>query len=83
MEKLLYSGKAKQMWQTDDPAVLRVVYLDQATALNGKQKDHFAGKGQAAEKRLKKQREKNNEMVSAFICRRAGRKKEEKNRMEN
>ena len=48
MEKLLYSGKAKQMWQTDDPAVLRVVYLDQATALNGKQKDHFAGKGQAA-----------------------------------
>lgn len=48
MEKLLYTGKAKQMWQTDDPAVLRVVYLDQATALNGKKKDHFAGKGEAA-----------------------------------
>ena len=34
MEKLLYTGKAKQMWQTDDPEVLRVVYMDQATALN-------------------------------------------------
>ena len=48
MEKLLYTGKAKQMWQTDDPEVLRVVYMDQATALNGKEKDHFAGKGKAA-----------------------------------
>ena len=35
MEKLLYTGKAKQMWQTDDPEVLRVVYMDQATALKG------------------------------------------------
>lgn len=48
MEKLLYTGKAKQMWQTDDPEVLRVVYMDQATALNGKKKDRFAGKGAAA-----------------------------------
>ncbi len=48
MEKLLYTGKAKQMWQTDDPEVLRVVYMDQATALNGKKKEHFAGKGEAA-----------------------------------
>ncbi len=48
MEKLLYTGKAKQMWQTADPEVLRVVYMDQATALNGKEKDHFAGKGKAA-----------------------------------
>ncbi|WP_076460537.1 phosphoribosylaminoimidazolesuccinocarboxamide synthase [Limosilactobacillus caccae] len=48
MEKLLYTGKAKQMWQTDDPDVLRVVYLDQATAFNGKKKEHFAGKGEAA-----------------------------------
>lgn len=48
MEKLLYTGKAKQMWQTDDPEVLRVVYMDQATALNGKKKEHFAGKGKAA-----------------------------------
>lgn len=48
MEKLLYTGKAKQMWQTADPEVLRVVYMDQATAFNGKEKDHFAGKGKAA-----------------------------------
>ncbi|WP_251546224.1 phosphoribosylaminoimidazolesuccinocarboxamide synthase [Limosilactobacillus caecicola] len=48
MGKLLYSGKAKQMWSTDDPEQLRVVYLDQATMLNGKRKDHFAGKGAAA-----------------------------------
>lgn len=48
MDKLLYSGKAKQMWTTDDPELLRVVYLDQATMLNGKRKDHFAGKGAAA-----------------------------------
>lgn len=48
MEKLLYTGKAKQMWQTNDPDVLRVVYLDQATALNGKKKDHITGKGKAA-----------------------------------
>lgn len=48
MERLLYTGKAKQMWQTTNPEVLRVVYMDQATALNGKKKDHFAGKGKAA-----------------------------------
>lgn len=48
MEKLLYTGKAKQMWQTEKPDVLRVVYLDQATALNGKKKDHISGKGKAA-----------------------------------
>lgn len=48
MDKLLYTGKVKEMWQTADPDVLRVVYLDQATALNGKRKEHFAGKGKAA-----------------------------------
>lgn len=48
MGELLYSGKAKQMWATEDPDLLRVVYLDQATMLNGKRKDHFAGKGTAA-----------------------------------
>lgn len=48
MGKLLYAGKAKQMWSTANPDQLRVVYLDQATMLNGKRKDHFAGKGAAA-----------------------------------
>ncbi len=46
MEKLIYEGKAKQMWSTDDPEVLRVVYMDQATALNGKKKDQIRGKGE-------------------------------------
>lgn len=45
MAKLIYEGKAKQMWSTDDPEVLRVVYMDQATALNGKKKDQINGKG--------------------------------------
>ena len=39
MGQLIYAGKAKQMWTTDDDQVLRVVYMDQATALNGKKKD--------------------------------------------
>lgn len=43
---MIYAGKAKEMWTTDDPEILRVVYLDQATALNGKKKDQIKGKGQ-------------------------------------
>lgn len=38
MDKLLYTGKVKQMWSTNDPEVLRVVYTDQATAGNGKKR---------------------------------------------
>ncbi len=45
MGELIYAGKAKQMWTTDDDQVLRVVYMDQATALNGKKKDQIKGKG--------------------------------------
>ena len=41
----IYAGKAKKMWTTEDENVLRVVYLDQATALNGKKKDHINDKG--------------------------------------
>ena len=40
----IYAGKAKEMWTTEDENVLRVVYLDQATALNGK-KSTTAGSG--------------------------------------
>ena len=46
MSELIYTGKAKQMWTTEDEDVLRVVYMDQATALNGKKKDQIKGKGQ-------------------------------------
>lgn len=43
--ELLYSGKAKDVFATDDPAVLWVTYKDQATALNGKKKVQISGKG--------------------------------------
>jgi phosphoribosylaminoimidazole-succinocarboxamide synthase len=42
---LIYTGKAKQLYSTADPDVLKVVYLDQATALNGKKKVQIQGKG--------------------------------------
>ncbi len=40
MEKkaLVYTGKAKKLYQTENAAVLFVEYLDQATALNGQKK---------------------------------------------
>lgn len=42
---LLYTGKAKEMYATNDPEVLWVEYLDQATALNGKRKVEIDQKG--------------------------------------
>ncbi|MBO1305514.1 phosphoribosylaminoimidazolesuccinocarboxamide synthase [Enterococcus sp. 669A] len=45
-EALLYEGKAKQLFKTDDPKVVWVEYLNQATALNGAKKDQIAGKGE-------------------------------------
>lgn len=48
MEKaeLLYEGKAKKMFATEDKQVIWVEYLDQATALNGVMKDQIQGKGE-------------------------------------
>lgn len=48
MEKgtLIYEGKAKKLFQTDDPAIIWVEYLNQATALNGAKKDQISGKGE-------------------------------------
>ena len=43
--KQLYEGKAKKVWETDDPAILVVEYKDDATAFNGKKKGTIAGKG--------------------------------------
>ena len=34
--ELKYQGKAKQVYFTDNPTILWVHYMDQATALNGK-----------------------------------------------
>ncbi|WP_370447214.1 phosphoribosylaminoimidazolesuccinocarboxamide synthase [Lactobacillus sp. CBA3605] len=42
---LLYTGKAKEMYATNDPDILWVEYLDQATALNGKRKVAVTEKG--------------------------------------
>ncbi|MBH9978523.1 phosphoribosylaminoimidazolesuccinocarboxamide synthase [Bifidobacterium sp. W8108] len=46
MEKLgmLYQGKAKKLYETDNPDVLWVEYTDQATAGNGAKKENIAGK---------------------------------------
>ena len=47
MEKgsLLYEGKAKKVYATDDPALLIVSYKDDATAFNGLKRGTIAGKG--------------------------------------
>lgn len=43
--KLRYEGKAKRLYSTQDPQILWVEYLDQATAFNGVKKDQILGKG--------------------------------------
>ena len=43
--KQLYEGKAKKVYETDDPELLIVDYKDDATAFNGKKKGQIAGKG--------------------------------------
>lgn len=45
MSQLLYEGKAKKVFATDDPNILRVEYKDDATAFNGAKKAVFPGKG--------------------------------------
>ena len=44
-EKLLYEGKAKKLFITEDPQILRVEYKDDATAFNGKKFDRLRDKG--------------------------------------
>ena len=43
---LLYEGKAKKVFETDDPDILIVDYKDDATAFNGQKKGSIAGKGE-------------------------------------
>ena len=43
--ELLYEGKAKKVWTTEDPDVLIVDYKDDATAFNGEKKGTIVGKG--------------------------------------
>jgi phosphoribosylaminoimidazole-succinocarboxamide synthase len=44
-QRLLYEGKAKKVFSTDDPQVYLVSYKDDATAFNGQKKGTIAGKG--------------------------------------
>ena len=59
MEKteLLYEGKAKKVYATDDPELVIVSYKDDATALDGLKKGTVAGKGVV------------NNKMSNFLCR--------------
>nr|WP_239079091.1 phosphoribosylaminoimidazolesuccinocarboxamide synthase [Listeria monocytogenes] len=43
---MVYEGKAKRLFKTEEAGVLRVAYKDDATALNGVRKESFAGKGE-------------------------------------
>lgn len=43
--ELLYEGKAKKVYKTDDPDILIVDYKDDATAFNGLKKGTIVGKG--------------------------------------
>lgn len=53
---LLYQGKAKKLYATDDPQILWVDYRDQATAFNGEKKDTIPGKARL-----------NNQITSLFF----------------
>jgi phosphoribosylaminoimidazole-succinocarboxamide synthase len=43
---MLYEGKAKQLFRTEDPDVVRVKYKDWATAFNGEKRAILQGKGE-------------------------------------
>lgn len=44
-QEMLYEGKAKKVYKTEDPDVLIVSYKDDATAFNGEKKGTIVGKG--------------------------------------
>lgn len=44
--KMLYEGKAKQIYKTDQPSVVLVRYKDALTAFNGEKKAKLLGKGE-------------------------------------
>ncbi|MBX6394885.1 MAG: phosphoribosylaminoimidazolesuccinocarboxamide synthase [Alicyclobacillaceae bacterium] len=48
MEKrdMLYEGKAKKVFKTDDPDLYVVEYKDDATAFNGQKREQISGKGE-------------------------------------
>ncbi|MDR1040279.1 MAG: phosphoribosylaminoimidazolesuccinocarboxamide synthase [Deltaproteobacteria bacterium] len=44
-DRLLYEGKAKQVFETDDPSLVLVYFKDDATAFNGEKKGRIDSKG--------------------------------------
>jgi phosphoribosylaminoimidazole-succinocarboxamide synthase len=47
---LIYEGKAKKLFTTENPNELRMVFKDDATAFNGEKKGSFANKGRLNKK---------------------------------
>lgn len=45
MSSPLYEGKAKRLWATENPDILRMEFKDDATAFDGKKKAQFENKG--------------------------------------
>ena len=45
IKEMLYEGKAKQVFATEDPEIVMVHYKDDATAFNGLKKGTITGKG--------------------------------------
>lgn len=45
VKEMLYEGKAKKVYKTDDPDIYMVQYKDDATAFNGQKKGTIADKG--------------------------------------
>jgi phosphoribosylaminoimidazole-succinocarboxamide synthase len=43
--EMIYEGKAKKIYSTDQPGIILVEYKDSATAFNGVKKDSIEGKG--------------------------------------
>ncbi|WP_027417439.1 phosphoribosylaminoimidazolesuccinocarboxamide synthase [Aneurinibacillus terranovensis] len=44
-QEMLYEGKAKRIYRTDEPGILWVEYKDDATAFNGEKRAQITGKG--------------------------------------
>jgi phosphoribosylaminoimidazole-succinocarboxamide synthase len=55
-QSMMYEGKAKKVFLTEDPTLVIVEYKDDATAFNGQKKAQIAGKG-----------ELNNKIASVFF----------------
>ena len=53
--EMMYEGKAKQVFATDDPTLAVIHYKDDATAFNGLKKGTIVGKGIGSSKKRAEQ----------------------------